>query len=326
MIQHVLVMVEHDGEIQKISREILRFCSCFAKQHGIDVSALVWGEELGSELPGQVGACGVKNVYIAAGEGLAEYNPAILVPVLAAAIERIKPDLVLGGKTAAVQDLLPRLAQYFKADMVSDATGIAVDGSGLKFTRPIYGGKVTATVALATQPAFATIRPNSLGACDVEAQIPAVTRLEGDRQGPALAYVVREIVREATGKKSLTEAEIIVSGGRGLKGPEHFNVIEDLAAVLGAAVGSSRAVVDAGWRPQAEQVGQTGKTVAPKLYIACGISGAIQHLAGMSSSQVIVAINNNPKAPIFRVADYGIVGDLFEIVPLLTKKLQEALN
>jgi electron transfer flavoprotein alpha subunit len=197
-----------------------------------------------------------------------------------------------------------------------------VDGGKAAWTRPVYAGKALATVA-ADGPVVASLRPNAFepapegAAGAVEAFDPGVP--EGD-----LGVVVKEILAPAAKRVDLTEADIVVSGGRGLKGPENFHLVEGLAAALGGVVGASRAVVDAGWRPHAEQVGQTGKTVSPKLYVALGISGAIQHLAGMSSSRCIVAINRDADAPIFKVADYGIVGDVFEIVPALTAAVLKA--
>jgi electron transfer flavoprotein alpha subunit len=227
------------------------------------------------------------------------------------------------GATAMGKDLGPKLAARLRSSLASDCVALEMEPDGsLLATRPVYGGKLRA-VMKAVKPArqVVTIRPNVFSAppsgvkkAVIEAvPIPAVERP---------AATVREIQQTGTGKVELTEAAIIVSGGRGLKGPENFKLVEELAGALGAAVGASRAAVDAGWKPHSFQVGLTGKTVSPQLYVACGISGAIQHQAGMSSARVIVAINNNPNAPIFKLATYGIVGDLFELVPLLTEEVK----
>jgi electron transfer flavoprotein alpha subunit len=224
------------------------------------------------------------------------------------------------------KDVAPKLAARLKAALIQDCIALQMEGDGtLRATRPIYGGKLRAVVK-ATSPALQviTLRPNVFqrsegrDAPDVRHESVPVPAVD-----PRTAATVRDVQRVAGSKKDLTEASIIVSGGRGLKAPEHFKLVEDLAEALDAAVGASRAVVDAGWKPHAYQVGLTGKTVSPQLYIACGISGAIQHQAGMSSARTIVAVNNNPNAPIFKLATYGIVGDLFEVLPLLTAEVKK---
>ncbi|MBC7335306.1 MAG: electron transfer flavoprotein subunit alpha/FixB family protein, partial [Clostridia bacterium] len=204
-------------------------------------------------------------------------------------------------------------------------TALELLDGGARFERPIYAGKAITKVEVAGPPVLATMRPNVLGIAPVTPRTPEVVAHSVQLDPASLRQLVKEVVRKTAGRVELTEADIIVAGGRGMKGPENFKLLEDLADVLGAAVGASRAAVDAGWRDHDDQVGQTGKTVSPTLYIACGISGAIQHLAGMSSSKFIVAINKDPEANIFKVADYGIVGDLFKVVPLLTEEFKKAL-
>jgi electron transfer flavoprotein alpha subunit len=205
--------------------------------------------------------------------------------------------------------------------MASDCVEITVDGGSIVARRPVFAGKAMVTVSAASGLLVASLRPNSVRA--EEAPAPgAVENATAVSPDKGLGAVLKEIMAAAQEKLELTEADIIVSGGRGLKGPENFAMIEELAAQLGAAVGASRAVVDAGWRPHSDQVGQTGKTVSPQLYIAVAISGAIQHLAGMRTSKFIVAINKDPEAPIFKLADYGIVGDAFEVVPALTEAVK----
>ncbi|SVE30414.1 uncharacterized protein METZ01_LOCUS483268, partial [marine metagenome] len=205
---------------------------------------------------------------------------------------------------------------------------ISIAGGRLEIQRPVYAGKAIATVVIKTDPQIVSLRPNVFPATVMDEQgfAPVEQVSAGVTTESTRVVVVQEIVAASGGRPDLTESPIIVSGGRGLGGPENFALIEELADVLGGVVGASRAVVDIGWRPQSDQVGQTGKTVSPSLYIACGISGAIQHLAGMSSSKCIVAINKDPDAPIFQKADYGIVGDVLEVVPALTAELRQVLG
>jgi electron transfer flavoprotein alpha subunit len=207
------------------------------------------------------------------------------------------------------------------ASMATDCTEVKVEGNDLILKRPMYAGKVKAMIKLTSPVKIVTVRPNIYQAVEAPASVQKES-IEVDK--PDFRTVVKEIISGAKGKLDVTEADIIVSGGRGMKGPENWHLVEELASLLGAANGASRAAVDAGWRPHDEQVGQTGKTVSPSLYIAVGISGAIQHLAGMSSSKYIVAINKDPDAPIFKVADYGIVADLFEVVPRMINELKAA--
>jgi electron transfer flavoprotein alpha subunit len=246
--------------------------------------------------------------------------------VLADLITQQQPTVVLMGATAMGKDLAPKLAARLKTSLACDCIGLKLDEAGhLLATRPMYAGKVWADFrSLTPSCQIATIRPNvfTLPPPNPSAS-PQVERLTLKLDPEGLLAKIREILAAAESKVELTEAKIIVSGGRGLQGPENFKIIEDLAEALGAAVGASRAAVDAGWKPHSYQVGLTGKTVSPLLYIACGISGAIQHQAGMSSSKYIVAINKDPNAPIFKLANYGIVGDLFEIVPLLTQEIKK---
>jgi electron transfer flavoprotein alpha subunit len=236
---------------------------------------------------------------------------------LAHAIAESKASVVLLPFTALGKDLAPRVAAKVGAGLASDCVGFEVKGGKLVARRPVYAGKAYATVEWAGEPQMATLRPNvfPLGSPDPSRKAEVV-KASVDASSRARVAAAKAT---SAGKLQLTEAQVIVSGGRGLKGPEHFPLVEGLAEAMGAAVGASRAVVDAGWVDHQMQVGQTGKTVSPSLYVACGISGAIQHLAGMSSSKCIVAINKDPDAPIFKVANYGIVGDVFEVLPKLTE-------
>jgi electron transfer flavoprotein alpha subunit len=235
--------------------------------------------------------------------------------------------VVLLGATPQGQDLAARVAARLGLGLASDCTAfeVATDGR-LIITRPIYGGRAIATVIEKTTPQMVTVRPNVMMPLEPDTSRTAPVEKLAVETGDIRAKVIDLIQESGRQQVGLSEAEIIVSGGRGLKGPENFCLLEELADVLGAAVGASRAAVDAGWIDHSHQVGQTGRTVTPNLYIACGISGAAQHLAGMKTARYIVAINRDPDAPIFRVADYGIVGDLFEVVPILTAELKKALQ
>jgi electron transfer flavoprotein alpha subunit len=283
---------------------------------GADVQAA--GEALGRRGP--------PRVYRVEDSALAHYSPEGFSTALAAVVDKADPALVLIAASALGKDLGPALAARLGAPVITDAIDLTVEDAKVKAVRPVYAGKVRVTVEPAALPAVVSIRPNVFEPAeerDARAEDVAVTvDLTGDR----IRAVVTEVLAPEVRSVDLTEADIIVSGGRGMKGPENFHLVEDLAAALGGVVGASRAVVDAGWRPHSEQVGQTGKTVSPKLYVACGISGAIQHLAGMSSSKCIVAVNKDPDAPIFKVADYGIVGDVFEVLPALTAAVKEKVG
>jgi electron transfer flavoprotein alpha subunit len=231
------------------------------------------------------------------------------------------PDLVLAGATPSGRDVAARLAAKLRRAYFSECTDVTIDGTSVEASRGMYAGKVRARVR-APLPAVCSVRPNAFPLADGAAEPQVTSVAAGD--APGLTFVRFEPTASSGGRVALSEARVIVSGGRGLKGPEAWTQVEALADVLGAALGASRAVTDAGWRPNEEQVGQTGKTVSPDLYIALGISGAIQHLAGMTSSKVIVAVNKDPDADIFKVADYGIVGDVFEFLPAFTEAVKQA--
>ncbi|HKJ02601.1 MAG TPA: electron transfer flavoprotein subunit alpha/FixB family protein, partial [Longimicrobiales bacterium] len=256
-------------------------------------------------------------------EALAEYNPDGYAQVVADRIKAGGYAAVVMSATTLGKDLAPRVAAILDVPLASDVTGLEVEGGALTAIRPVYAGKAFAHLTLAGSPALVTIRPNVFQ----PAEAPAAGSVESF--APAVDpgnWTTRVVERKSAGDGALdvAEATLVVSGGRGMKDPSNWPLLEGLRDALGdgAALGASRAVVDAGWRPHGEQVGQTGKTVAPKLYVAVGISGAIQHLAGMRTSGTIVAINKDPDAPIFNVADYGIVGDLFEVVPRLTEEIK----
>lgn len=294
-----------------------------ADKMGGDLAAILVGSGVGS-LAADFGQYGVDKVFVADDAGLADYTTDAYTQVVSGIVKEQDPQLVLFGNTALTKDLAPRVAQRLNAGLAMDCTGIEV-GDKIVLERPIYAGKAITKVEVSGKPVMATMRPNVLGIAEVAAKSAEVVNVPVQLDAASLKQIVKEIVRKAAGKIELTEANIIVSGGRGMKGPENFGILEELASVLGAAVGATRAAVDSGWVSHDYQVGQTGKTVAPTLYIACGVSGAIQHLAGMSSSKFIVAVNKDPEANIFNFADYGIVGDLFKVVPVLTEEFKKML-
>jgi electron transfer flavoprotein alpha subunit len=314
----ILVFAEQrNGEIKKIAFENITI----AKKLGGDLAANVASVLIGNSISGLTGELekyGADKVVVYQDAILETYSAEGYSKILAEVINDNKAEVVIFGATAMGKDLAPRVAAKVNGALATDVVSVEVEDGELKIIRPMYAGKVRTTIKLISDVKILTIRPNIYlpEENSVSASVEEKTADVGDFKA-----VVKEIISGAKDKLDVTEADIIVSGGRGMKGPENYHLIESLAQKLGAATGASRAAVDAGWRPYDEQVGQTGKTVSPSLYIAVGISGAIQHLAGMSSSKYIVAINKDPDAPIFKVADYGIVGDLFEVVPKMTEAL-----
>ena len=250
------------------------------------------------------------------------YSPLPFVSALAKKVEAEKPDLVLFGATLNGRDLGARLAARLGRAHAADVTDLRAAGNALELDKPMYAGKVRAKLRL-DLPAVVSVRPGAMPLKE-GAAAPDVAKIDADASVEKLTFVKLAATATAAKRVSLSEARVVVSGGRGLKGPENWHLVEELADALGGAVGASRAVTDAGWRPNEEQVGQTGKTVTPDLYVALGISGAIQHLAGMTSSKVIVAVNKDPDADIYKIADYGVVADVFEFVPAFTEAVKKA--
>ena len=324
MANNVLVIAEQrDGVLKKAAFEMLGVASELATALGGTAQAALLGHGL-TGLPETLAQYGATTVYVADDEGLDRYSAEGYTDTLADLVGKAEPAIVLVGATAMGKDLGPRLAARLGVGLASDCTALEIEDGRLLATRPIFAGKALAKVKLNGDPQMATVRPNVLAAPEPDAGATAAVEPVAALTDNIRATVV-DIVSAGEGEIDVAEAEIIVSGGRGVGGPEGFAPVSSLAKTLGAALGASRAAVDAGWIEHSHQVGQTGKTVTPNLYIACGISGAIQHLAGMKTSKVIVAVNKDPEAPIFNVANYGIVGDLFEVVPLLEKELQALL-
>jgi electron transfer flavoprotein alpha subunit len=316
---NIAVFIEQrDGALKKVAWQMISEARRIA-----DASeGEVWGVFLGTDpsaAAAEAGKYGADKVFSASGEEFNQYNSEIYGTALAAFCKSAGPDILLIGSTAMGKDLGPKVAAKLECACISDAVGLKFDGAW-EVRRPIFAGKCFADVTPKSAMAVVGIRPNAF-ILEEKAGPAAGETFDAGTAGIDPKAVVKSIEAGGGGKIELTEAEVIVSGGRGIKGPENYELIEKLAESLGAAAGASRAIVDAGWVDYGNQVGQTGKTVGPNLYIACGISGAIQHLAGMSSSKCIVAINKDANAPIFKVADYGIVGDLFDILPTLTDEI-----
>ena len=322
----ILTYAEHrDGALRRASLEVVSEARRLADQMGAGtkVESIVIGTGV-APLAATLAAHGADRVHVVDAKELASYATEGYARAFAQVISQEKPGVVLIPYTAMGKDLAPRVAARVGAGLVSDVVKLTVAGGKLQARRPMYAGKAFATVEWVGEPQMATLRPNVFPLAPADAARKFETVTPSVDVANQRAKVVK-VETTAAGKIELSEAQIVVSGGRGLKGPENFHLVEELASALGAAVGASRAVVDAGWVDHHFQVGQTGKTVSPSLYIAAGISGAIQHLAGMSSSKVIVAINKDPDAPIFKVANYGLVGDIFEILPKLTEAVKTSL-
>jgi electron transfer flavoprotein alpha subunit len=310
---NIVVFVEqHAGKAARASLE----CIGAARALGASVCAVVAGAGADAAAP-QLGRFGAARVIVLSG---GEASSDALAADLAAIAKEQGAQAFLAAANGSGRDVAPRVAALLDSTLFSDCTALAAQGDSFTAVRPWLAGKAIATLGSSAPVFCATTRPNVFPSSEAGGEAEIVARAAS---GGGKAKVTG-VAAKSGGKLDVKEAPVIVSGGRGMKGPEHFGLIEDLAAAFGnAATGASRAVVDAGWRPHSEQVGQTGKTVAPQLYVAVGISGAIQHLAGMRTSKVIVAINKDAEAPIFKIADYGIVGDAFEIVPALAKAVRE---
>jgi electron transfer flavoprotein alpha subunit len=318
-------METRDGKIKKSSLEALSEARRRAGEMGAEATAVLVGAAVAQLAPGAF-ALGATKVFALEGPALAEYSSQGYALALAGFVGEVKPAALFFAATAMGKDLAPRVAARLGVGLASDCTKITVKNGTLEFTRPIYAGKAFLSFTLKSSPRLATLRPNVFPLGETVAGSGQVVRSEAVVPDGAVKGRVAEVLKEESAEIDVTEADVVVSGGRGLKGPENFALLRDLAAVFPrAAVGASRSAVDSGWIGHQHQVGQTGKTVSPNLYVAVGISGAIQHLAGMSSSKHIVAVNKDPEAPIFKVADFGIVGDLFEVVPRLKDELKKAL-
>jgi len=320
---------QDDGHIQSVTYELLGEGRKLADALGMKLCAVLLGSGVSAKT-GELTARGADRVYVVDRPELAHFRDEPYAAVLIDLVKQYKPSIMLSGATTVGRSLVARVAVSVNAGLTADCTGLAIDPEtrNLLQTRPAFGGNIMATIVTPNhRPQMATVRHKVMKEA---ASAPG-------RTGEVVSHPVAEallksrarrlkLVPERESTVNIAEANIIVAGGRGLQKPENFALLEDLAKVLGAAMGASRAAVDANWMPYSHQVGQTGKTVCPKIYIACGISGQIQHLAGMSSSDIIVAINKDPEAPIFKVATYGVVGDALQIVPMLTERFRKLLK
>jgi len=321
-VSHVLAVLEQrDGALRKVSYEVVTGARRLADALGGEVHAVICaaGAVSGTDAAGPFGA---DRVITATHAGFAQYAPEGYARGVAERARSGGYGAVLFAASAQGKDLAPRVAAKLGVALAADVTDLTVEGGAVIVTRPVYAGKALLKVKVTVAPAVVSLRPNVFTPVErPKAGVAETVAVSGD----AGRVVVKGVKAAAGGSLDVAEAPIVISGGRGLREPANFKLLEELARAFGgkAAVGASRAVVDAGWRPHGDQVGQTGKTVSPSLYIAIGISGAIQHLAGMRTAKVIVAINKDKDAPIFKVADYGVVGDLFEIVPALTEEIKK---
>lgn len=322
MSKDVVVFIEQrEGSIKKTSFEALSLARELATELGGQPTAVLIGAQV-EGLCSQVSAYGATKIYTVEAPALAQYSGDGYAAALMSCVARSEPRVVLLAHTAMGKDLAPRVAALAKTGLVSDATSVRVADGTIECSKPVYAGKAYRTLRAKKAPLFISLRPNTHAKSEAAA---SAERIQVDAPEAGFLSIVDEILPLSSERVPLQEAAVIVSGGRGLKDADGFKLVEDLAAAFGpggAAVGASRAVVDAGWRPHSEQVGQTGKVVSPTLYIALGISGAIQHLAGMSTAKFIVAVNKDKEAPIFKIANYGIVGDLFAVVPKMIEAIK----
>ena len=315
----VLVIAEQrDSRLKKTSFELVGASAAA----GNETHVLLLGSGV-QALAAELGHYGANQVHVADDAGLKFYTAEAYAQVAVQVVKALSPDVILAAHSPTGRDFMPKLAARLNVGLATDCISLKFEGTGISVRRPVYAGKATVEVEFVGQgPRLATVRANALGLPKPDssktAQIQSVAVALSN-----IATQVTEVVQGQAGRPDVTEASTVISGGRSLKAAENFKILEDVADAIGAAVGASRAAVDAGFRPHRDQVGQTGKVVSPNLYIACGISGAIQHLAGMRTSKVIVAINTDPEAPIFQVADYGVVGDLFTVAPLLKDELKK---
>jgi len=321
MSQSVLVIAEYTQEgFRQITYEALCAGKLLAEELGGQLVAAVLGSDV-QAAASKLGNYGADRIVVVDKPVLAPFVTEVHAQIIADIAAKISPQVMLIGGTVRGKDLAARLSARLDAPLAMDCIRLRLENQALVATRPMYGGKVLADVTLQGTPQIAVIRPKVM-TVEAGAGGGVVETFDGDISDPAVKVTGQNL---DAGKLDLTDADVVVTGGKGMGGSD-FAILEDLANLLDGAVGASRSAVDEGWRPASDQVGQTGKVVSPNLYIASGVSGAIQHLAGMSSSKIIVAINKDPEAPIFQKADYGIVGDLFEIVPLLAAEIRKIKN
>jgi electron transfer flavoprotein alpha subunit len=323
----VLVVAELDveGRLRAVSWEMLNAARSLAEERGEKVTGLIMGAGVPDDLAQGWGSAGADRVLVASDAAFAGTLPGPATAAIVKATAEVKPAVVLVPGTTAGRDYAPLVAARLGAALAADVVDVHQEGGALVAVRPVLGGKAQSRVTFAPGVlAMATLRPGSFARAAAGGASPGVEALAVDLQPNDQRVELVETTPKGSGSSRLDSAEVVVSGGRGLQKSENFALVEDLATAFGGAVGATRAVVDAGWRPHQEQIGQTGRTVAPKLYFAVGVSGAVQHNVGMQGADYIVAINRDPDAPIFKLASFGIVGDLFEVMPALTQGVRDA--
>ncbi|WP_208588595.1 electron transfer flavoprotein subunit alpha/FixB family protein [Gracilibacillus suaedae] len=324
MSKTILVVAEHrGGALRQVTYEAIQAATLSSTEND-QLHVAVIGHPLDS-LTESLSSIGAEKIHLIDHPDLQQYNPEAYLAAVMQVIDASNPDGIILGHTAIGRDLAPMISAKIDAGQISDVTNIENIDDQVVFTRPIYAGKAFEKKVFQSSPWVVTIRPNNIPGADSSGGKAEIEHFEYAKPA-SLRTVIKDVVRNTSGKVDLSEAKIVVSGGRGVKSADGFKPLQELADVLGGAVGASRGACDADYCDYSLQIGQTGKVVTPEVYIACGISGAIQHVAGMSQSKVIVAINKDPEAPIFNIADYGIVGDLFEVVPLLTEEFQKVLG
>lgn len=327
MSRKILIVAEHDeGNLKNVTKEILSLCSKKGNENGFETQTLVYGSGLSKKLYDEISTYGVQEITYIDDDRLRYHNPQMIIPTLIKVIANVKPELVLFGNTAAAKDIVPWLAQYFSSQMISDAIDVDLDNENIVFKRPLYGGRIIEKIEVIDRELlFASIRPNVLGIAECERVSPFARGMELE-ENQDVNYHVRDVVVKDEVTLPITEAEVIVAGGRAFKSGDDFTILHDLAKVIGATVGASRPIIDLGIKRRSLQIGQSGKSVSPRLIFTCGISGQIQFVAGMRNSKTVIAINRDREATIFKTSDYGVVGDVYKIVPLITEKLKKSIS
>ncbi|WMT38909.1 electron transfer flavoprotein subunit alpha/FixB family protein [Paenibacillus sp. D2_2] len=320
---YVVVAEARDGRLRQVSLEAVH-AAALASHEDDKLIAVLLGHHL-QEAANELARYVEDQVIIIDHPDLAIYQAEAFFSAITSVLDQLQPYGVFFGHTSIGRDLAPLVAAHLSAGQISDVIALTRTDDTVSYTRPLYAGKAFENKQFISSPQIVTIRPNNISPAQPVPAAAPITQLTYSPSA-SLRTVIKEVVRKSTGRVDLTEAKVVVSGGRGVKSKAGFQPLEELAEVLQGAIGASRGACDAGYCDYSLQIGQTGKVVTPEIYIACGISGAIQHLAGMSQSRIIIAINKDPEAPIFNVADYGIIGDLFEVVPLLTEEFRKVLS
>ncbi len=323
-MKNVLILIEHRNDrVIRVCRQILSFFSLASSHTDVfTINAFIYGEKINQNVYDELSKLGVHQVFSAMDDTLNHYNPEILSPFFSDVIQTLDQQYILFSNTAIGKDLAPRLAHQFSSEMVSDIIDISIKDGLLRFTRPIYGGKIFEYIQ-PEERVFVTIRANSFEETNLIRKMNTQINFVHSKKIEKLMYILKAATQKKESAQVLTEAEVIVCGGGGMKSKKNFEILYELADLLGASVGASRAAVDGGYISRSALIGQTGKRVKPKLYLAFGVSGSMQHAAGMSTAGYVVAVNQDPEALIFNFADFGIVGDLFQVLPLLIKELKK---